>query len=897
MENELNHIGTKRHSGRYPWGSGDDPQRSLNFLSKYQELKKNKMSEKEIADYFDLSINDLRARKTLEVTNKKTQNIEKAKTLYKKGWSKTAIAKELNTNESNIRNWVKQEMEDKAKILDSTKNVLKNAVDKKTYIDVGSGVEIGLGISKTKLNAALAALKEEGYNVHNVQIPQVGARPGRFTTIKVLTLPEIDRPTVGKNKDKISTIEDHSFDGGRTFLGLHYPKSISSNRIKINYKETGGEDKDGVIELRRNVPDLDLGTSKYAQVRIAVDDSHFLKGMAIYSDNIPKGYDIVFNTNKSKNVPKMNVLKEMKKKENSEEIDTDNPFGATIKANGQSFFINKKGEKEQSAINKLNEEGDWLSWSKALSSQVLGKQFPSLAKRQLDLKLAETKEEYDTIKKLTNPILKKKLLLEFADACDADAVHLEAAALPRQQSHVLLPITSLKENEIYARNYRDGEKVVLIRYPHGGIFEIPELKVNNKNPEAKKILGTAPDAVGINPKVAANLSGADFDGDTVLVIPNPKSIGIKTSPPLKQLIGFDPKEEYKAVPGMKKMGKKRTDKKDDGFLPGGRTDHEMGYISNLITDMTIKDATDAELARAVKHSMVVIDAEKHSLNYMKSYEVNGIAALKKRYQGGANKGASTLLSKAKGKQLVDERKDRYKIDPITGKKIYEYTNRQYIDKKGKIIKFKTESTKMSEVDDAFKLSSGTLIESVYAKYANDLKAIANAARKNNLKTKTIPYSPSARNIYKKEVDSLTSKLHIAQKAAPLERQANIFANKTIEIKKQENPNMEPERLKKIKGQALEEGRRRFNSKKTLIDISDKEWIAIQSGALTNNLLKEIFNNTNSDQLKQKAMPRESLKLSSSKIATAKAKLNSGFSMSEVADSLGVSVSLLQKSVL
>ena len=41
-------------------------------------------------------------------------------------------------------------------------------------------------------------------------------------------------------------------------------------------------------------------------------------------------------------------------------------------------------------------------------------------------------------------------------------------------------------NEIYAPNYRDGENVVLIRYPHGGIFEIPELIVNNKFAEKVK---------------------------------------------------------------------------------------------------------------------------------------------------------------------------------------------------------------------------------------------------------------------------------------------------------------------------------------------------------------------------------------------------------------------------
>lgn len=39
--NILEHYGTKRHSGRYPWGSGDNPyQHSGDFLSRVEELKR-----------------------------------------------------------------------------------------------------------------------------------------------------------------------------------------------------------------------------------------------------------------------------------------------------------------------------------------------------------------------------------------------------------------------------------------------------------------------------------------------------------------------------------------------------------------------------------------------------------------------------------------------------------------------------------------------------------------------------------------------------------------------------------------------------------------------------------------------------------------------------------------
>lgn len=172
-------------------------------------------------------------------------------------------------------------------------------------------------------------------------------------------------------------------------------------------------------------------------------------------------------------------------------------------------------------------------------------------------------------------------------------------------------------------HFRDGEEVVLIRYPHGGTFEIPRLKVNNKVPDAKKTLHNAQDAIGINAKVAERLSGADFDGDTVLVIPT-STAKIKTSKPLDGLKDFDPQRDYKAYPGMPEV-------KGSGF----NKQQQMGNVSNLITDMTIKGATPDELARAVRHSMVIIDAEKHNLNYKQSAIDNNIAELKRNIKAEA----------------------------------------------------------------------------------------------------------------------------------------------------------------------------------------------------------------------------------------------------------------------
>lgn len=862
---ELIHYGMPRRSGRYPWGSGGNAQRSKEFLSYVNDLRSKGLTEVEIAKGMGMTTSQLRARKSIEKDNSRTYDVAEAIKLKDKGYSNVAIGQKMGINESSVRSLLDPSIQIRSQITNATATVLKDNISEKGYIDVGVGVETHLGISRTKLKTAIAQLEMEGYTVHYIQVDQLGVI-GNKTSVMVLAPPDTTYLDVSKNRDRIGLVNGYSEDGGRTYLGLEPVTSITGDRIYIRYDEDGGGRKDGVIELRNGVDDISLGNSKYAQVRIAVDGESYLKGMAMYGD-IPEGYDIVFNTNKSKGTPPTDVYKSMKD-------DVDNPFGATVR---QRHYIDKNGKEQLSALNIVNEEGDWSNWSKTLSSQMLSKQTPALAKQQLKLSFDIKQDEYDEIMRLTNPAVRKKLLDSFADDCDASAVHLKAAAMPRQRSHVILPINGLKENEIYAPNYRDGEEVVLIRYPHGGTFEIPQLRVNNRHKEANALMKGAKDAVGINSVVAERLSGADFDGDTVLVIPN-KNKTIKTSSPLKGLQNFDPKQSYPKVDGMKKM--KSMD-----------TQREMGKISNLITDMHIKGATDSEISRAVRHSMVVIDAEKHGLNYTKSSVDNGITELKRKYQGGPNAGASTLISKASSEARPNTRKE--KIDPRTGKKVYEYTDESYVNKKGKTVYKTMKSTKMAETEDAYSISSGTVIESTYANHANKLKSLANKARKDSIATKTTPYSPSAKTAYQKEVDSLRAKLNIAIKNKPLERQAQLLANTVVSIKKKDNPEMTKDELKRLNGQALTEARARTGAKKQQIDLTSKEWAAIQAGAISNNTLTQILNNTDLDKVKTHATPRTKTGMSTAKANKAKAMLSRGYTQSEIADALGISLTTLQ----
>lgn len=664
---ELFHYGTST-SGRYPRGSGEDPnQHGTDFLIEYRKLHAQGLSDNDIAKGMGMNTTELRKRRSMDSDAERAQFIARATKLKDNGYSNVQIGEMMNANESVIRSWLKQSETDRASATKKTADILKDNVDKKGFIDVGIGVERELNVSKTKLDTAVSMLKEQGYEAITIKVEQA-TNKGQYTTVKVLAPHGTTTRDVYNNKDKIQTINEYSPDGGKTFQSLEYPKSISSNRIKIRYDEEGGSNKDGVIELRRGVEDIALGKASYAQVRIAVDGTHYLKGMAMYSDNLPDGVDVMFNTNKGKSTPKEKVFKELKD-------DPDNPFGASIKAGGQRRYDDPNGDfidpvtgnrQSLSVINKLREEGDWDNYSKSLSSQMLSKQKYPLIKKQLELSYAEKRAELDDIATLNNPAIKKRLLESFADDCDAGAEHLKAAALPRQASKVILPITSLKDTEVYAPTFNDGEHLVLIRYPHGGTFEIPELVVNNRHQKAKSILGNAVDAIGINEKVAARLSGADFDGDTVIAIPVNNNVKIKTSSPLKGLVGFDPKDSYPGYEGMKPMSSRQK-----GI--------EMGKVSNLITDMTLKGATDVELAKAVRHSMVVIDAEKHNLDYKRSEKENNIGSLKEKYQGKSTAGASTLISKASSEKRVDERrKFVYKIDPDTGEKIYFETGRTYV---------------------------------------------------------------------------------------------------------------------------------------------------------------------------------------------------------------------------
>lgn len=917
-EDELQHEGVLERSGRFPWGSGEHPfQRLGGAHGEYMRLKKDGLSDKEIADNLGCSVTQLRARMALFNADKSRHYISQCVALADNGKSNLEIAKQLGISETSVRNYLKASAGVRREQMFAAMEAIKDTIGDHGFVNVGKGTENRMNIAQNKLMYAVSNLEDEGYKVYsNLRVKQGGS--GNYTTVKVVATPDMSFADCFKNMQDMKLMNYHSEDGGMTFKKPENPININSKRVDVRFADdpVSGADMDGVVELRRGVEDLNLGNAHYAQVRIAVDGTHYIKGMAVYADDLPEGIDIRVNSNKNREVGKMGALKKQntKKDENGNDIiDEEDPFSASVKnddqlavrAMTQRHYIGKDGKEHLSALNIVNEEGSWEDWSRNLPSQFLGKQSPQLAKKQLAIDAGAREKQFNDIMSLTNPVLKADLLEDFARQCDSAAVHLKAASMPRQATHVILPVKSLKEDEVYAPNYNDGEQVALVRFPHEGPFQMPILTVNNKNKEAgKRITGAARDAVGINPKTANILSGADFDGDSVLVIPTRGEI--KNMKPLEGLKDFDPKTSYATT----------QEQRDKGEVSWIKTEQqrntEMGKISNLITDMTLQGATPDELARATRHSMTVIDAYKHKLDYKQSEKDNRIAELKKTYQ---TSGASTLLSRSKKQIKVDKRRRVPIIDPETGEKSWKETGetKKIIKKQkdpvtgetvwvdtGKTEKVKQESTMMAEAKDAYTLTSGgskenpgTKMEGIYAEYANRMKAMGNRARKEALSVPSMQKNPSAAKVYEKEVAHLKAQLNEAKKNSPVEAKAQAMAQSIVRLKKQDN-DMTLAEEKKALDKALKRAREITGAKRVPIEINDREWEAIQAGAIAKTTLKDIFRFTDSEELKKRAMPKEQTKVSAANVSLMKSMLERGYTREEVAKRFGISTTTLSK---
>jgi DNA-binding CsgD family transcriptional regulator len=947
----LEHYGTPRHSGRFPWGSGENPYQhedwyddASKWLKRVEDYQKQGLTNAQIAEKMDCSTTQLISWKSVAVHQRQSIQISKAKEMRDQGKNNSEIARALGVSEGTVRNWFKNNtVEVNASKGINTAKFLEKQIDEKGIIDIGKGVERTIGVSEATMAQAIAIMKGDGYSVETIGIPQVTNQGKQINrTLAGKFDPEFTSKQVmhemykARDAGEISSVAEYtSEDGGTTWKAPRRPVSLDSSRIDICYAEQGGSEKDGLIELRRGCPDLTLNNLHYAQVRILVDNGYYLKGMAAYSDDLPEGIDIRFNTNKHIGTPMMEgkngVLKPIKN-------DPDNPFGAVIQASGQPDYIDiSTGEKKQSPINMVHPEGDWGDYQKTIPSQFLSKQPYDLVQRQLNYTYEEKLAEFNDIKRIENVAVKEHYLQEFASQCDSDAVNLAASAFPRQSYQVILPLTTLKDDEVYAPNYRNGEKVALVRFPHGGTFEIPILTVNNNNPEGDRLISKqAKDAIGINKTNADRLSGADFDGDDVLVIPTGKGnkIDIQNQKALEGLIGFDAKEMY-GTKAVEKDGKTIYINKN-GIpikpMTAAAKGKQMGVVTNLITDMSVAGASADKLARAVRHSQTVIDAEKHHLDWKQSEIDNDIASLKKEFQTHIDKdgnvhvgGAGTLLSRSTGEARIGKTQGNPYINQ-KGKPWYDETlpegalipkftgetkpkkGKSYIGEDGKkhyeydyehpeLVTQKT--TQMAATRDPYELSTGTKVEEEYAKYAKRMKDMANEARKEMVYLEKEKVNPTAAKVYAPEVASLKAKLNNAIKQAPKEAYAQVLATAEINRQHAMDPSIDiwGKEDRKNRQRAIENARARVGSNRANrnFEITDREWEAIQARAVSYSTLKEILKYTDADELRQRATPRTNNRsgLSQAQIDRIKAMYNNKiYTISQIADVMGVSTSTI-----
>jgi hypothetical protein len=359
----------------------------------------------------------------------------------------------------------------------------------------------------------------------------------------------------------------------------------------------------------------------------------------------------------------------------------------------------------------------------------------------------------------------------------------------------------------------------------------------------------------------------------------------------------------------------------------------MGIVTNLINDMSVQGANSTDIEKAVKHSMVVIDSEKHHLDWKQSEKDNNIQELKKKYQGRVNPetgkmnaGASTILSRASGEAHVNQRKEVTDVKKMTeseladwnaGKIVWRDTGETSyklitdpndmteselkIYKSGKKVwrdtgKVKTvKITQMEAVDDAMDLvrDKTNQKEVAYANFANTYKELAREARRESRKIETEKVSKEAQKTYAKEVQSLNSKLIVAKKNSPKERQAQSLANRYYAEACAADPDMDKEHRSRAKGRALIKARDIVGAKKKLIDITDEEWEAIQNNAISTAKIIEIYNNTDKEKFKQRATPRNSQNqsLTTGQIARIKQMALSGnYTRSEIASMFNISAS-------
>ena len=109
--------------------------------------------------------------------------------------------------------------------------------------------------------------------------------------------------------------------------------------------------------------------------------------------------------------------------------------------------------------------------------------------------------------------------------------------------------------------------------------------------------------------------------------------------------------------------------------------------------------------------------------------------------------------------------------------------------------------------------------------------------------------------------------------------------------------MSKKEKKRLRAQSIVAARDKVGAERKEVVITDREWEAIQKGAISNEKFDQILRNADMDKVKKLATPKPSNAMSSSKISKAKTLLANGYTYAEVAAAVGVSTTTIRDVVI
>ena len=133
---KLYHYGTKRHSGRYPWGSGENPYQHDGpaLIQAVTEMRRSGDygSDTEIASALGMKSSELRTRLSVARNEQRAAKSAEAFKLREKGMSYQAIADRMGVPESTVRTLLDPHVKVRTTLTQQTADELKKYVNKNT---------------------------------------------------------------------------------------------------------------------------------------------------------------------------------------------------------------------------------------------------------------------------------------------------------------------------------------------------------------------------------------------------------------------------------------------------------------------------------------------------------------------------------------------------------------------------------------------------------------------------------------------------------------------------------------------------------------------------------------------------------------------------------------------